>query len=127
WSRDGRFILFFDLSPGTQEDIWYLALSPEGKLGGGPQPKLYLQTSAREFNGRFSPEVDPRSGRRWVAYESDESGRSEVYIDSFPETRHKFRISTDGGQFPEWGPLSAKDGRELFYVSPEYKLMVANV
>jgi hypothetical protein len=60
-------------------------------------------------------------------YQSDESGRSEVYIDSFPERRHKFRVSTGGGRFPEWGPLTAKDGRELFYVSPEYKLMVANV
>jgi Tol biopolymer transport system component len=126
WSRDGRFILFFDLSPGTQEDIWYLPLSPEGKPGSAPQPKPYLQTPAREFNGRFSPEVDPSSGWLWVAYQSDESGRTEVYVDSFPERRHKFRISPDGGQFPEWGP-PAKEGRELFYVSPEYKLMVTNV
>ena len=50
---------------------------------------------------------------------SDESGRYEVYIDSFPNRRGKTRISTGGGNFPEWGP----DGRQLFYVSSDGKLM----
>lgn len=115
------------LGPGTQEDIWCVPLSREGKLGSAPgQPKPYLQTAAREFNGRFAPEVDPGSGRRWIAYQSDESGRSEIYVDSFPEPGRRVRISTDGGLFPEWGPLT-RDGRELVYVSPDYKLMVATL
>jgi hypothetical protein len=67
------------------------------------------------LSGRFSPEPNPR----WVAYESDESGRFEVYIDAFPEPRNPVRISTGGGRHPEWGP----DGRELFYVSPDLMLM----
>ena len=54
-----------------------------------------------------------------MAYQSNESGRFEVYVDSFPEPHNKIRISTEGGQFPQWGP----GGRELFYVSPDYKLM----
>ena len=54
-----------------------------------------------------------------MAYESDESGRPEIYVDAFPEARNKVRISAGGGEFPEWSP----DGRELFYLSPDLKLM----
>lgn len=69
--------------------------------------------------GRFSPESPPR----WVAYQSDVTGKFEVYIQSLPEPRGKVQISTGGGQYPEWGA----GGRELFYVSPDNKLMVASV
>jgi hypothetical protein len=58
-----------------------------------------------------------------VAYQSDESGRYEIYIDSFPEARGKKRISTGGGRFPEWGA----GGRELFYLSPDDKLMAVSL
>jgi hypothetical protein len=58
-----------------------------------------------------------------VAYQSDESGRNEVYIQAFPEPRGKFPISTGGGRFPQWGP----GGRELLYVSPDLKLMAVNL
>jgi len=58
-----------------------------------------------------------------VAYQSDESGRYEVYVNSFPEARSKTRISTAGGTYPQWGP----DGRELFYMSPENKLMAVSI
>jgi Tol biopolymer transport system component len=54
-----------------------------------------------------------------VAYDSDESGRSEVYIRSFPDPAQKFRISTRGGAIPSW----SADGRKLFYISPENKLL----
>ena len=63
--------------------------------------------------GRFSPDT------RWVAYESNESGQTEIYIRSFPDAREKIRISTSGGTYPEWGP----DGRELYYRSRDGKLM----
>jgi hypothetical protein len=85
----------------------------------GAQPKPYLRTPFNEVNGRFSPEPSPR----YVAYESDESGRFEVYIDAFPEPRGKRRISTGGGRFPQWGA----GGRELFYTSPELKLIAVNL
>jgi hypothetical protein len=63
--------------------------------------------------GKFSPDM------RWVAFQSDESGRNEIYIDNFPESRGEVRISTNGGVLPEW----SADGRELFYVSPNSMLM----
>src|SRR5262249_7626808 len=61
---------------------------------------------------RFSPDD------RWVAYQSDESGQFEVYVQAFPEPREKFHISTGGGTLPKWG----QDSRELFYVSKDGKL-----
>ena len=91
----------------------------DGKLQEGAKATPYLQTRFSESQGRFSPEPSPR----WVAYMSDESGRPEVYIDAFPELRGKKRISTSGGQFPKWGA----GGRELFYMSPENKLMAASL
>jgi eukaryotic-like serine/threonine-protein kinase len=66
-----------------------------------------------------SPETSPH----WVAYQSDESGRYEIYLQAFPEPRGATRISTGGGQFPEWAP----SGRELFYVSPDNKLMAVSL
>jgi hypothetical protein len=60
---------------------------------------------------------------RWVAYVSDESGRNEVYVDTFPERRHKTPISTGGGLYPQWGA----GGRELFYVSPDFKVMAVSL
>jgi hypothetical protein len=58
-----------------------------------------------------------------VAYQSDESGRNEIYIDAFPRPRGKTRISTGGGTYPQWGA----GGRELFYVSPDNRLMVVDL
>ncbi len=119
WSRDGRFVLYYEVDPHTQRDLWILPVTPDGKPAPGTQPKPYLRTPFNESWGRFSPEASPR----WVAYQSDESGRYEIYIQAFPEPRGATRISTGGGQFPEWGP----DGRELFYVSPNYKLMAVSL
>ena len=58
-----------------------------------------------------------------MAYVSDESGRDEVYVQAFPEPGGKSQISTAGGRFPEWSP----DGRELYYLSADNKLMAADV
>jgi hypothetical protein len=58
-----------------------------------------------------------------VAYQSDETGRWEVYVQAFPEPRGATRISTGGGQYPQWGA----GGREIFYVSPDNKLMVVSL
>ena len=71
------------------------------------------------MNARFSPEPSPR----WVAYQSDEPGRLEIYTQGFPEPRGKFQISTGGGQYPEWGA----GGRELFYVAPDANLMAVDL
>jgi hypothetical protein len=91
----------------------------DGKMQEGVAPTPYLHTQFNETEARFSPEPSPR----WVAFASDESGRYEVYIDAFPDPRGKKRISTSGGRSPQWGA----GGRELFYVSPEDKVMAVSL
>ena len=116
-------MLSFTLAPDTQRDLLVLPVTPEGKALTGAPPKPYLGTPASEWQGRFSPQPSPSADPHWVAYQSDESGRNEVYINSFPEARSKTRISVTGGTYPQWGP----GGRELFYMSPENKLMVVSI
>ena len=119
WSRDGLLVLFAEIAPGTQRDLWVLPMMPDGKPAPDAKPRLYLQTPFNEMWGRFSPESPPR----WVAYQSDITGKYEVYIEAFPERRGRVQVSTGGGQYPQWGA----GGRELFYVSPDNKLMVASL
>ena len=76
-------------------------------------------TQYNEGFGRFSPEPNPR----WVAYQSDETGRAEIHIASFPEPRRRLQVTSGGGSFPAWGP----NGKELFYVSGDDKLMVVTL
>jgi hypothetical protein len=111
--------LYYELAPGTQRDLWFLPVTPDGRPAPNSTPKPYLQTQFSEFWSRFSPELSPH----WVAYESDETGRYEVYIPSFPEKRGATQISANGGQYPPWGP----DGDELFYVSLDNKLVLVNL
>jgi len=117
WSRDGRSILFWESTPATRIDLWVLPVTPQGVPDGEARP--YLRTPSIEAWGRFSPEPSPR----WVAYQSNESGRIEVYIRAFPEPGRPFRISPGGGSFPAWGP----DGRELYYETLNNKLVVVGL
>jgi len=119
WSGDGRWVLAREVAAGGKSALWVLPVTPNGKMQEGASPKPYLRTPFNVLNGRFSLEPSPR----WVAYQSDESGKSEVYIDAFPEPHGKKRISTAGGTFPQWGA----GGSELFYVSPDYKLMAVSL
>ena len=98
-SPDGRFLLFGNLSPKTKDDLWILPLSGERK------PIPLLQTAFREVAGQFSPDG------KWVAYASDESGRSEIYVQSFSDPSSRSQVSAGGGHRPRW----RADGRELFY------------
>jgi serine/threonine protein kinase len=117
WSKNGRMILFNETSPDTGTDLWTLEMNPDGKPKPGAKPQPYIRAPFNQTLGRFSPDM------RWVAYQSDDSGRSEVYVDSFPEAHKKVQISTAGGRYPEW----RKDGQELFYVSLEDKLMAVTM
>jgi Tol biopolymer transport system component len=113
WSRDGRYLLYSETGSKTKSDLWVLQ-----DPGGSPhdrKPIPFLQSPFDEGQGQFSPDG------RWIAYTSNESGRDEVYIRSFPSGAGKWKISITGGQFPRW----RHDGRELFYLSPDHKLMVA--
>lgn len=111
WSSDGRNLLFFRITPDTFGDLWILPLSGERT------PYPYLNTVNTEFAGRFSPDS------RWVAYTSNESGRVEVYVNSFPQPGNKIRISADGGQMPMW----RKDGKELYFVTDDRTLMAVRL
>jgi Tol biopolymer transport system component len=101
FSRDGRTLLYAESSPTTRSDVWVLPLDGDRK----PYPLLH--TAFDEEWAQLSPDS------RWIAYNSDESGRPEVYVASFPGLGSKVRISTEGGVHPHWSP----DGRELFYRS----------
>jgi len=111
WTPDGRFILYAQTNAPTNVDLLLLPLSGERK----PQP--FLQTSFIEAQGRFSPDG------RWLAYISNETGQFEVYVQSFPATSGKVPISTGGGSQPQW----RGDGRELYYYTPDRKLMAVEV
>ncbi len=119
WSPDGRWILYTEIAPGSGMDLWALPTTLEGGLAADAKPQLYLHTSYSEWSGRFSPEP----GTHWVAYISNESGRHEVYVDTFPKPHRKTPISKDGGTYPQWGA----DGRELIYLSPDNTLMAVSL
>ncbi len=105
WSADGRYVLYVNNDPQTKSDLWVLPLF------GDKQPVPFLATEFDEDQGRFSP------NGRWVAFASDESGKTEVYVQTFPDSGGKSQISTGGGAQPVWS------GRELFYIDPDRKLM----
>jgi len=117
WSRDGRYVLYESFDPETKRDLWVALVSPDGKPVEGTKAKPYLRGPSSEWHGRFSPD------QGWVAYDSDETGRSEVYIASFPDARRRLQVTSGGGTFPQWGP----DGRELFYISGDGMLTVVGV
>ena len=111
WSADGQNLLFLRSTPETRNDLWILPMFGDRK------PRPYLNTPVSEFNGRISPDG------RWVAYVSNESNRSEVFVQSFPVLGNKKRISTSGGLAPMW----RKDGRELYFVTADHTLMAVSV
>jgi Tol biopolymer transport system component len=120
WSGDGHWVLYWENTSDTGRDLWLLPVTPDGKPAPDTTPRPYLRTPANESGGRFSP--DPGTPR-WVAYQSDETGPYEVYIDAFPQPRDKKMISKGGGTYPQWGA----GGHQLFYVSPNFRLMVVDL
>ena len=111
WSPDGRFLLYTSIFPKTGLDLFVLPMDGDHK------PVPYLQTPFNEDYAKFSP------NGRFIAYSSDESGRNEVYVQTFPASGTKWQISVGGGAQPRW----RRDGRELFYISPDRKLVAVDV
>ncbi len=107
WSRDGRYLAYCESNPQTKIDVWILPMAGDRK------PYPLLQTPFNEDSPQFSPDT------RWITYVSDESGRNEVYVASFPESGGKWQISIAGGTLPRW----SADGRELFFVAADGYLM----
>ena len=113
WSPDGKFIIYHVTTGAAGYDLWALALEGDRK----PIPLALAKYN--EVQGVVSPDG------RWIAYTSDESGRYEIYVQSFPDTNvaQKTTVSTGGGTQPRW----SKDGRELFYLRSDGLLTTVSV
>jgi len=110
WSPDGKVLAFQQRVAGGQFGIWVLPTD------GNRKPRPFLQAPFNNSGPQFSPDG------RWIAYFSDESGRSQVYVQTYPGPGGKWQISTDVGIFPRW----ARHGRELFYRNGD-KMMAVDV
>jgi eukaryotic-like serine/threonine-protein kinase len=111
WAPDGQSIIYSQLNPKTNVDLYLLSLSGEKKS------TSWLQTSFIEAQPRLSP------NGRWIAYISNETEQFQVYVDSFPTPGAKVAISIAGGSQPQW----RADGRELYYYAPDQKLVAVEV
>jgi hypothetical protein len=105
WSRDGKYVIY---QRGT--DLWCVTF-PELTA------TLFLKTASAPNVARFSADG------KWVSYASNESGRWEIYVTSFPAAQGKWQVSSAGGEQPKW----RSDGKELFYLAPDGKIMAAPV
>jgi eukaryotic-like serine/threonine-protein kinase len=105
WSHDGKYVLY-----ERGSDLWFVTM-PE------LQARQFLKAASSLKSGQFSPDG------KWVAYASNESGRWEIYVTSFPEAHGKWQVSNGGGDQPRW----RRDGKELFYLDPDAKLMAVPV
>jgi Tol biopolymer transport system component len=109
-SRDGREILFSAYELKTGYDVWIYPLNT-----GKPTP--LIQTLFLEGSARFSPDG------RWITYVTRESGREEIFLCPRAAPAKRIQVSVNGGTEPRW----SKDGREIYYISPERTLMAASI
>lgn len=107
WTADGSVLLFTEYHPDTGSDIWMLERASE-------RVTPFVRTPFNEYTPALSPDG------RYVAYTTDESGRPEIHLVTFPEATGKRQLSTDGGAEPMWSP----DGHELFYRSGDRLMRV---
>jgi Tol biopolymer transport system component len=118
WSADGRFVLYRSNDSQTNGDLWVVPTA------GDRTPWLFVGTAFREAHGMFSPDG------RWVAYQSDESGRPQIWVRAFVPpgggssvAGSPWQVSNEGGINPVW----RHDGKELFYLNPSGAMMAAPV
>jgi Tol biopolymer transport system component len=113
WSRNGRFLSFnvIPVSGRRNLQIWF------ADLASGRKSTAFQISALYQNNSRISPDG------RWLAFNSDESGRTEVYVVPFPSGTGKWQVSVAGGGLPRW----RGDGRELYYLAVDNKIMAAPV
>jgi Tol biopolymer transport system component len=107
WSADGRYVLYSSDDPESSYDIWAL------RMDGDAEPFPVVRTAFQERDGQFSPDG------RWIAYQSNDSGRWEVYVQPVRDAAARRQVSQDGGEQVRW----RGDGEELFYLALDGKLM----
>jgi Tol biopolymer transport system component len=116
WSHDGHFLLVGTLDPKTKTDVWVLPVTGDNKAA-----FPYLNGDSNEIGPRVSPDG------QWLAYASDETGKYEVYVKTFTgnasEKRGTWPVSTAGGTRPVW----SRNGKELFFIAPDLKMMAVDV
>jgi serine/threonine protein kinase len=113
WSRDDRYLLFYETDPKTQRDLWSLDLTDKTAT-----PRVVVNTPAEESLAEFSPDG------HWVAYQTNESNRFEIVVQPFPDSRGaKWQVSAGGGVAPRW----RADGKELYYVAPDSTLVAVPI
>ena len=112
WSSDGRWLLYYEVHPTTGRDLWALDMTSPDHT-----PRGVANTPAEEVLAQFSPDG------RWVAYQTNESGRFEVVVQSFPDAGGKWQVSTTGGVTPRW----RADGKELYFLAPDATMMAVPV
>jgi eukaryotic-like serine/threonine-protein kinase len=105
WSPDGKYVIY-----QRDTDLWYVTFP-------GLSANVFLKAASAPNVTRFSPDG------KWVAYASNESGREEIYVTSFPGAQGKWQVSNAGGEQPKW----RSDGKELFYLAPDRKMMAVPV
>jgi serine/threonine-protein kinase len=120
-SPDGVWLTYVENHPGTSTDIWVMRFPGDGRAGepgaGPAEARPFLQTRSSEGSSVFSPD-----GRR-LAYQSNETGRFEIYVRSFPDGAQTLQVSTDGGIEPQWSPR----GDTLFFRGTNGQMMGAAV
>jgi serine/threonine protein kinase/Tol biopolymer transport system component len=109
WSPNGRYLFFMVQNNATRQDIYFTDLDGDKKL------TAFLESPANEASAVLSP------NSKWLAYQSDESGRYEVYVTAFPGPGGKFQVSNGGGSSPSW----TADGKQLYYTIGDKLMMVA--
>ena len=114
WSRDGRFILYYESDPKTKAALWVL---PTQGSAADRKPIPFLRTEFQEREAQLSPDS------HWMAFTSDRSGRQEVYVRPFPPSDGEWTISIAGGEQPRW----RGDGKELFFEAADGKMMSVSI
>jgi serine/threonine-protein kinase len=115
FTADGKRLAYEEQNPETSQDIWTVSLESDGAGLHTRDPEVFLQSSSYEKHPSISPDG------QWLAYVSNESGRFQVYVQTFPEKGGKWQISNDGGMYPEW----SRSSRELFFRTMDNQIMVA--